>query len=111
MAFRWRAGWPARDVETAEIIVNNARGRLQVVATPIGNLNDLSPRAREALERADLIAAEDTRHTLGLLQATGLSRPLVSLHAHNEEQRVPELLARLAGGETIALVSDAGTPL
>ena len=88
-----------------------SRGRLQVVATPIGNLNDLSPRARQALEAADVIAAEDTRHTLVLLQAIGVSRPLVSLHAYNETQRTPELLARLEAGETIVLVSDAGTPL
>jgi 16S rRNA (cytidine1402-2'-O)-methyltransferase len=87
------------------------RGRLQVIATPIGNMGDLSTRAREALESADLIAAEDTRHTLTLLQAIGISRPLLSLHAHNESQRVPDLLARLEAGEVIALVSDAGTPL
>lgn len=87
------------------------RGRLQVVATPIGNLADLSARAREALAGADLIAAEDTRHTLALLQAAGIARPLISLHEHNESRRVPELLGRLAAGETVALVSDAGTPL
>jgi 16S rRNA (cytidine1402-2'-O)-methyltransferase len=87
------------------------RGRLQVVATPIGNMGDLSTRAREALQSADLIAAEDTRHTLALLQAIGISRPLLSLHAYNESQRVPDLLARLESGEVIALVSDAGTPL
>jgi len=87
------------------------RGRLQIVATPIGNLSDLSARARQALEDADLIAAEDTRHTLRLLQAIGVSKPLVSLHAYNETQRVPELLGRLSAGEVIALVSDAGTPL
>ena len=86
-------------------------GRLQVVATPIGNLADLSARAREALSRADVIAAEDTRHTRVLLRAIGIAKPLVSLHEHNESQRTPELLARLAAGETIALVSDAGTPL
>jgi len=91
--------------------VAKPRGRLQVVATPIGNMGDLSKRAREALESADLIAAEDTRHTLGLLQAIGVSRPLVSLHAYNESQRVPDLLARLEAGEVIVLVSDAGTPL
>ncbi len=91
--------------------MSKPRGRLQVVATPIGNMGDLSTRAREALESADLIAAEDTRHTLTLLQAIGVSRPLVSLHTHNETQRVPELLARLEAGEVIALVSDAGTPL
>lgn len=86
-------------------------GRLQVVATPIGNLADLSARAREALISADVIAAEDTRHTRALLRAIGIAKPLVSLHEHNESQRTPELLARLAAGETIALVSDAGTPL
>jgi 16S rRNA (cytidine1402-2'-O)-methyltransferase len=86
-------------------------GRLQVVATPIGNLADLSARAREALSGADVIAAEDTRRTRVLLRAIGIARPLVSLHEHNESQRTPELLARLAAGETIALVSDAGTPL
>ncbi|HKT71452.1 MAG TPA: 16S rRNA (cytidine(1402)-2'-O)-methyltransferase [Steroidobacteraceae bacterium] len=91
--------------------MGNPRGRLQVVATPIGNLSDLTARARQALEEATVIAAEDTRRTLGLLQAIGIARPLVSLHAHNETQRIPELLARLDAGETIVLVSDAGTPL
>jgi 16S rRNA (cytidine1402-2'-O)-methyltransferase len=81
------------------------------VATPIGNMADLSTRAREALESASIVAAEDTRRTLALLTALGISRPLISLHAHNESQRVPELLARLASGEHVALVSDAGTPL
>jgi len=84
---------------------------LQVVATPIGNMGDISARARHALASAAAIAAEDTRHTGALLQALGIARPLLSLHAHNETQRVPEILARLAAGETIALVSDAGTPL
>ncbi len=64
-----------------------APGRLQVVATPIGNLSDLSARAHQALAEADLIAAEDTRHTLGMLQAMGISKPMVSLHAYNEAQR------------------------
>jgi 16S rRNA (cytidine1402-2'-O)-methyltransferase len=91
--------------------VVKAPGTLLVVATPIGNLADLSPRAREALAQAAVIAAEDTRHTRALLQAMGVGTPLLSLHAHNEPQRVPELLARLAAGEDIALVSDAGTPL
>jgi 16S rRNA (cytidine1402-2'-O)-methyltransferase len=84
---------------------------LQVVATPIGNMGDVSARARLALANAAAVAAEDTRHTGALLQALGIARPLLSLHAHNEAQRVPEILARLAAGETIALVSDAGTPL
>jgi 16S rRNA (cytidine1402-2'-O)-methyltransferase len=93
------------------IIVVNTRGTLQVVATPIGNLADVSSRARTVLAAAAVVAAEDTRHTRVLLQSLGLSTPLVSLHAHNETQRVPELIARLARGEDVALVSDAGTPL
>jgi 16S rRNA (cytidine1402-2'-O)-methyltransferase len=102
-----------REPEAARdgIIVASVNGRLQVIATPIGNLADLSERARAALAGADLIAAEDTRHTGSLLKALGISRPLLSLHEHNESQRVPALLARLAAGETVALVSDAGTPL
>jgi 16S rRNA (cytidine1402-2'-O)-methyltransferase len=91
--------------------VTKERGTLQVVATPIGNLADLSPRAQQALRAADLIAAEDTRRTQQLLHALGISRPLVSLYEHNEAQRIPELLERLASGQTVALVSDAGTPL
>jgi 16S rRNA (cytidine1402-2'-O)-methyltransferase len=91
--------------------VATVNGRLQVVATPIGNLADLSERARAALAGADVIAAEDTRHTSVLLRAFGITTPVVSLHAHNESQRTPALLARLAAGETVALVSDAGTPL
>jgi 16S rRNA (cytidine1402-2'-O)-methyltransferase len=86
-------------------------GRLEVIATPIGNLGDLSPRARDSLAAADLVAAEDTRRTGQLLAALGLRKPLVSLHAHNERGREGELLERLAAGETVALVSDAGTPL
>lgn len=89
----------------------NQPGRLEVVATPIGNMGDLSDRVREALAGADLIAAEDTRRTLGLLQHLGIAKPLVSLHAHNETRRVPEVLARLAQGARVVLVSDAGTPL
>ncbi len=91
--------------------MGKSNGRLQVVATPIGNLADLSTRAREALLSADVIAAEDTRHTRVLLTAIGIAKPLVSLHEHNESQRTPQLLVRLAAGETVALVSDAGTPL
>jgi 16S rRNA (cytidine1402-2'-O)-methyltransferase len=91
--------------------VKKSTGRLDVVATPIGNLADLSARARQSLAEADLIAAEDTRHTLALLHAIGVSRPLVSLHAHNESARVPQLMAQLEAGAVVALVSDAGTPL
>jgi 16S rRNA (cytidine1402-2'-O)-methyltransferase len=86
-------------------------GKLVVVATPIGNLDDLSPRARAAFETADLVACEDTRHTGRLLAHLGIKRPLVSLHEHNERQRLPRLLADLREGKTIALASDAGTPL
>ena len=86
-------------------------GRIDVVATPIGNLADLAPRAREALAAADLVAAEDTRHTGALLAALGLSRPLISLHEHNERDRIDSLLARLAAGAHLVLVSDAGTPM
>lgn len=88
-----------------------ARGRLEVVATPIGNLADLSPRARDSLQRADVIAAEDTRRTGQLLTAFGIERPLLSLHAHNERARSSDLLARLDEGAVVALVSDAGTPV
>jgi 16S rRNA (cytidine1402-2'-O)-methyltransferase len=86
-------------------------GRLAVISTPIGNLGDLSPRARDELAAAELIAAEDTRRTGQLLTTLGLSRPLVSLHEHNETERIVELLEKLRGGARIALVSDAGTPL
>jgi 16S rRNA (cytidine1402-2'-O)-methyltransferase len=91
--------------------VTKVRGTLQVVATPIGNLADLSPRAQEVLRAAAVIAAEDTRRTLQLLKSVGIVRPLISLYEHNEAQRVPQLLARLEAGESVALVSDAGTPL
>jgi 16S rRNA (cytidine1402-2'-O)-methyltransferase len=91
--------------------VKKPTGRLDVVATPIGNLSDLSARARAALNAANVIAAEDTRHTLALLHFIGVAKPLVSLHAHNESRRAPELLARLQDGDVVALVSDAGTPL
>jgi 16S rRNA (cytidine1402-2'-O)-methyltransferase len=86
-------------------------GRIDVVATPIGNLADLSPRARETLASADLIAAEDTRHTGAMLRMLGIDKPLVSLHEYNEGNRRDELLEQLARGARIALVSDAGTPL
>jgi len=86
-------------------------GKLVVVATPIGHLDDLSPRARAAFAEADLIACEDTRHTGRLLAHLGIKKPLVSLHEHNERQRLPRLLADLAEGKTIAVASDAGTPL
>lgn len=86
-------------------------GILQIVSTPIGNLEDLSPRALRALTEADVVACEDTRHTGRLLARLGVTQRLVSLHEHSERARTPALLERLAAGETVALVSDAGTPL
>jgi 16S rRNA (cytidine1402-2'-O)-methyltransferase len=86
-------------------------GTLYVVATPIGNLGDFSPRAREVLAQVGVIAAEDTRHTGQLLKAFGIHTPMLSLHEHNEAARAQALIERLTGGESVALVSDAGTPL
>jgi 16S rRNA (cytidine1402-2'-O)-methyltransferase len=86
-------------------------GRIDLIATPIGNLADLSPRAREVLASADIIAAEDTRHTGGLLRQLGIERPMVSLHEHNEAGRAVELVRRARAGERVAIVSDAGSPL
>src|SRR6476619_1677518 len=84
---------------------------LYVVATPIGNRADLSPRAIDTLRAAAAICAEDTRHTRPLLGHFGIDKPLVALHEHNEEAMVDRLVARLLAGESLALVSDAGTPL
>ncbi len=86
-------------------------GRLIVVSTPIGNLEDLTPRARKGLEEADLVLCEDTRHTGRLLAGLGLDKRLMSLHEHNERGRLPGLMEMLRGGATLALASDAGTPL
>ena len=86
-------------------------GTLYVVATPIGNLGDLTARAREVLAAVDAICAEDTRHTRQLLGAVGIERPLLALHEHNEDEVAWKLVERLRGGECLALVSDAGTPL
>ena len=86
-------------------------GTLFIVATPIGNLEDLTPRARKTFAEVDLIAAEDTRHTGRLLFSIGLKARLLALHDHNEEQAVSDILAALESGQSVALVSDAGTPL
>ncbi len=85
--------------------------RLYVVATPIGNLGDLSPRAQQILAEVDLIAAEDTRHSGKLLQHFNIKANLISVHDHNERQRASLIIDRLAAGESVALVSDAGTPI
>jgi 16S rRNA (cytidine1402-2'-O)-methyltransferase len=86
-------------------------GVLYVVATPIGNLDDWSPRAVATLKAVAVVAAEDTRHSGRLLQHFGIGTPLVAVHDHNEGARVEGLVGRLAAGEDIALISDAGTPL
>ncbi len=83
---------------------------LFVVATPIGNLGDITLRALEALKSVDLIAAEDTRHSGMLLKHFGIKKPFVSYHEHNEAARTTELVERLTRGESIALITDAGTP-
>lgn len=86
-------------------------GVLYVVATPIGNLGDITRRAQEVMATVDVIAAEDTRHTGRLLQQLQIGTPTLALHEHNERERAPQLVARLEQGESVALVSDAGTPL
>jgi len=86
-------------------------GTLYIVATPIGNLGDLSPRAIEVLQQVGHIAAEDTRHSAGLMRQFAITTPMFPLHEHNERQKSQVLLERLLAGESIALISDAGTPL
>ncbi len=84
---------------------------LYIVATPIGNLSDISERAVQILKQVDLIAVEDTRHSGKLLQHSGVSTPMQALHEHNEAKKVEQLIELLAAGKSIALISDAGTPL
>ncbi len=100
---------------TAEQFMNTsqsaAAGILYVVATPIGNLADMVPRAIETLQTVAIIAAEDTRHSARLLAHFDIKTPAVAYHDHSNEQRTAQLLARLSGGESVALISDAGTPL
>jgi 16S rRNA (cytidine1402-2'-O)-methyltransferase len=88
-----------------------AVGRLLVCPTPIGNLEDVTLRVLDSLREADVVACEDTRHTRVLLERYGIRTPLLSLHEHNEHARTGELVRRIASGELVALVSDAGTPL
>ncbi len=91
--------------------MSNASGTLFVVATPIGNLQDLSPRAGAVLREVAVVAAEDTRHSRKLLQHLGATPRCLSLHRHNESRRTSELLALIEAGQSVALISDAGTPL
>jgi len=88
-----------------------AENQLYVVATPIGNLADISERAQQVFEAVDVIAAEDTRHTKRLLNHLGVSKQLIAVHDHNESQAAASLIERLGQGQSVALVSDAGTPL
>lgn len=96
---------------TATGEVNSAAGTLYVVATPIGNLEDISARALRVLSEAALIAAEDTRHSARLMQHFGIATPLVACHEHNERDEGGRFIKRLLSGEDVALISDAGTPL
>ena len=100
---------PEAGSRTVQLQAQN--GRLYVVATPIGNLGDLSPRAREVLAGVDLLLVEDTRHVRKLLSHFAISTPTRSFHEHNETREVPRLLAQLEAGGVFALLSDAGTPL
>jgi len=86
-------------------------GRLYIVATPIGNLQDMSPRAIETLRQVDAVCAEDTRHTRQLLAHFGIEQTLLAVHEHNEDAIIGQLVPRLVSGQSLALVSDAGTPL
>ncbi|MGK2859646.1 MAG: 16S rRNA (cytidine(1402)-2'-O)-methyltransferase [Thermoanaerobaculia bacterium] len=86
-------------------------GRLLLIATPLGNLSDLSPRAVESLRSASVVLAEDTRRTMTLLRANGIETPLESFHEHNEDDKAERVVERIRSGEVIALVSDAGTPV
>lgn len=84
---------------------------LYIVATPLGNLEDISLRALRVLSEVDVVAAEDTRHSRGMLAHHGIEKKLLALHEHNEEKQAPGLIRRIQAGESVALISDAGTPL
>ena len=100
---------PSHDLDASAGLLAEA-GTLYIVSTPIGNLADITLRALHILGSVDVIAAEDTRHTLKLLTHHGISRPLLSYHDHNEVMQAPRLLALLQEGKSVALVTDAGTP-
>ncbi|UJJ32487.1 16S rRNA (cytidine(1402)-2'-O)-methyltransferase [Halopseudomonas maritima] len=95
----------------SRIAMTIAAGTLFVVATPIGNLQDLTPRALQILQEVSLIAAEDTRHSARLMQHFGINTPMTACHDHNERDKGQRLVERLLAGESLALISDAGTPL
>ncbi|MGQ7275376.1 16S rRNA (cytidine(1402)-2'-O)-methyltransferase [Marinobacter sp. V034] len=98
-------------LKTTNSSARQAGGTLFIVATPIGNLGDITHRATEVIGSVDFVAAEDTRHSRKLLQVLGIQKPLVALHDHNEREKAGALLDRIEAGESVALVSDAGTPL
>jgi 16S rRNA (cytidine1402-2'-O)-methyltransferase len=98
-------------VVTTQGVLNSTTGTLYVVATPIGNLDDISARALKVLRDVALIAAEDTRHSMRLMQHFGIPTPLAACHEHNERDEGSRFLARLQAGDDVALISDAGTPL
>src|ERR1051326_3380285 len=100
-----------RKLNCPPTILKMMPGLLYLVATPIGNLEDITYRAVRVLRECDAIACEDTRQTRKLLDHYGIQKPTISYHEHNEDDRAPELAARLLAGETVALVSDAGMPL
>ena len=93
------------------MIQNSASGTLYIIATPIGNLQDISLRAIETLRTVETILCEDTRHSIHLLTHLGIKKPLVALHAHNEHEKSTAILKALSTGKSFALISDAGTPL
>src|SRR5512139_2456764 len=111
----WRSVWSRGERASFEWYNNRSlhamSGTLYVVATPIGNLEDVTLRALRVLREADLIAAEDTRRTARLLAHFSIGTPTTSFHAHNEQARSPQLIERLLAGQHVALVTDAGTPL
>ena len=96
--------------ESSEAESEESLPPLTLIATPIGNLGDLTERGSAALRNSDAVIAEDTRRAAQLLAHLGVRKPLISFHEHNEERRLPEILAKLRGGERLALVTDAGTP-
>jgi len=107
----WAQGMLKANEEDATSKQASLAGQMMLIATPIGNLGDITLRALWALSQADAILCEDTRVTGGMLHHYGIKKPLISCHDHNEESRIQDVLVRLAQGQTLAFVSDAGTPL
>ncbi len=100
-----------RQPKSNDVLEQSVTATLYIVATPIGNLGDISQRAIDTLKQVDLVAAEDTRHSRPLLQQFGITTSLCAYHEHNEQEQTSKLIEKLQAGESIALISDAGTPL